>query len=147
LKQVLFFVFGVAAAAQSLPDGPGKAVVQRMCTSCHGIENVVRQRRTREGWENIVDNMLSRGATGTDEEVDQVVDYLTAHFGADTQQKINVNKAAAADLTAIGLSGTDANAIVHYRTEKGSIKNLEELEKIPSLDLKKIEALKDKFEF
>src|SRR6266404_3849505 len=68
--------------AQTLPEGPGKAVVERMCKSCHGLENVVRAKRTKEKWSEVVDDMVSRGAKGTDDEFDQVIDYLSAHFGA-----------------------------------------------------------------
>ena len=64
-----------------LPDGPSKALTERVCTPCHGLENVVRARMTKERWGQVVDDMVSRGATATDAEVDQIVDYLAANFG------------------------------------------------------------------
>jgi hypothetical protein len=30
---------------------------------------------------NVVQTMVARGATGTNLEIEQVIDYLTAHFG------------------------------------------------------------------
>jgi competence ComEA-like helix-hairpin-helix protein len=147
MRTVLFLSLTVAAAAQTLPDGPGKAVVERMCTPCHGLENVVRARMTKERWGGIVDDMVSRGASGTDDEIDQVINYLAANFSKSTA-KVNVNKANAAELTAaLDISAADAAAIVSYRTDKGSFKELKDVTKVPGIDTKKIEAAKDRLEF
>jgi competence protein ComEA len=148
MKPVLFLCLTVAAAAQTLPDGPGKAVVERMCTGCHGLENVVRARLTKERWGFIVDDMVSRGATGTDDEIDQVINYLAANFGKSDAKKVNINKASAADLTAaLEITEADAAAIVSYRTDKGAFKELKDVTKVPGIDTKKIEAAKDRLEF
>ncbi len=56
----------------------GKAVVQRMCAPCHGLSVVVSTRRSRDEWQNVVANMVSRGAVGTPEDVSLVVDYLSS---------------------------------------------------------------------
>jgi mono/diheme cytochrome c family protein len=83
-KWLLFFVLAATTAAQKddvkLPDGPGKALVERVCSGCHGLESVVRARNTKERWNTIVDDMVSRGATATDDEADQIVNYLAANF-------------------------------------------------------------------
>ncbi|HVW86399.1 MAG TPA: cytochrome c [Bryobacteraceae bacterium] len=72
---------GKAKTDSSLPEGPGKAVTERVCTACHGLENVVRARMTKERWGTVVDDMVSRGAAASDSEIDQIVDYLAANFG------------------------------------------------------------------
>jgi competence ComEA-like helix-hairpin-helix protein len=139
-------LFGLSAMAlgQSLPEGPGKAVTERMCKPCHGLDNVVRERRTKDRWTEIVDDMVSRGAKGTDAEIDQVIDYLAAHFGA----TVNVNKAEAPELIGIlGLSAAAADAIVRYRAEKGSFKSIQDLMKVPGIDTKKIESVQDRLTF
>jgi len=150
----LVLMLGLVAAvcaplrAQALPEGPGKAVVERMCKSCHGLDNVVRGKRTRDKWSEIVDDMVSRGAKGSDSEIDQVVDYLCAHFGAEAATKVNVNKADASELTAaLGISAADANALVGYRAEKGSFKSIQDVMKVPGIDAKKIESVQDRIEF
>src|SRR5258708_7312618 len=62
--------------------------------------------------------------------------------------KINVNK-----ITADGLAGAlpvpknVAAAIVEYREKNGPFKKWEDLEKVPGLDIKKIQSEKDRFEF
>jgi competence protein ComEA len=148
MKPVLFLCLTVAAAAQTLPDGPGKVVVEKMCTPCHGLENVVRARMTKERWGSIVDDMVSRGASGTDEEIDQVINYLAANFSKSDAKKVNINKANAAELTAaLEISAADAASIVSYRTDKGDFKELKDVTKVPGVDTKKIEAAKDRLEF
>ena len=52
-----------------------------MCTSCHGLNVVTGQRMTKKAWAAQVDDMVSRGAIGSTEDIRQVVDYLAANFG------------------------------------------------------------------
>ena len=61
----LLMSFGLTASlpAQDLPEGPGKAVFEKMCTQCHGVEGIIRSRLTKDRWTNTVDDMVSRGAT------------------------------------------------------------------------------------
>ena len=74
---------------------------------------------TKERWGSVVDDMVSRGATGTDDEIDQMINYLAANFGRTAAQRVNVNKASASDLAAgLGISAADADAIVHYRADR-----------------------------
>ena len=77
----VLFVSSAADAQSELPEGKGKAVVERACSQCHGLEYVTNSHMTKERWTNIVDNMVQRGATLSDEEFDQVIDYLVKHFG------------------------------------------------------------------
>jgi quinoprotein glucose dehydrogenase len=66
----------------TLPDGKGKALVQRTCgNQCHGIEMVTGHHMTQPEWKTVVDAMVARGATGTGTELQQVVEYLTQHLG------------------------------------------------------------------
>ena len=133
-----------AALAQNLPDGPGKDVTKKMCTPCHTLDNVIKARLTEERWAKEVDDMVARGATGTDEEIDQVIDYLAKNFPA----KVNVNKASASELSAsLGISASDAEAIIAYRSANGKFKDLSGLTRVPGIDTKKVEAAKDRIEF
>ncbi len=111
----------VQAEPPKLPDAPGKEVTEKVCGSCHGAELLIGRQETRESWAATVDDMMQRGATGTNEELSQVVDYLSKNFskssGAlDVNAKVNVNKATAKDLqTLLQLSDKQAEAIVHQR--------------------------------
>lgn len=66
--------------AAGLPDGPGKATVAKVCSGCHPAEIVATHRDTKDGWEVVVRNMVDKGANGTDDEFDTIIDYLATHF-------------------------------------------------------------------
>jgi competence protein ComEA len=90
--------------------------------------------------------MAADGAQGTEEEFNEIVDYLAATFPK--ASKINVNQATSQDLAnGLELTAKEAEAIVHYREEKGSYKSAEDVEKVPGVDAKKIEAKKDRLSF
>ena len=72
----------IAPATAVLPDAKGKQEVIRMCTSCHGAATFAASRMTRGEWKAEVDNMIARGARGSDAEVDAVIDYLAQNLGA-----------------------------------------------------------------
>lgn len=142
-------VSGLIAQGLQLPDGPGKATTQKVCGTCHGAELVIGRQESREGWGQIVAEMVDRGATGTEEEFYDVVDYLSKYFSKTSPPiKINVNKLTAKDLKgALALTDKQAEAIVHYREEKGEFKSLEDLKKVPGLDERKLEASKNRLAF
>jgi hypothetical protein len=71
---------GVAQDDAALPDGAGKPIVQRMCVGCHSLKTVTSNHATKEQWSATVQQMVSRGADGTDEEIETVVDYLAKNF-------------------------------------------------------------------
>ena len=111
-------------------------------------------RMSADQWSAVVDDMVGRGAEGTDDDFERIVTYLAAHFGNDktdgntAAQKVNVNTASAVELTAVlGLSKSDAGTIVKYRTDKGPYKDWADLRKVPDIDLKKLEDQKDRIAF
>jgi competence protein ComEA len=145
MKWIFIATLALTASAQTLPDGPGKAAVIKMCTGCHDLDSVVGMHQSKDRWSAMVDEMIAKGATGSDDEINQVVAYLTANFGP---KKVNVNKATAADLAAaLDISAANADAIVHYRADHGDFKAPQDLTKVPGIDAKKIEDAKDRLEF
>jgi hypothetical protein len=73
-----FLVFGLAA--QDLPDGEGRRIVQNLCSSCHDIGIVTAVNATEAGWRSIVNRMLELGATASEDEVEEIVEYLAKAF-------------------------------------------------------------------
>jgi competence protein ComEA len=133
--------------AQDLPAGKGKDLVENTCGSCHGLDVVVSQHATKDGWASIVDYMVSRGASGTPAEIATIVDYLAKNFPA-VATKTNVNKATSMDLqTQLELSAKDADAIVKYRADHGDFKDWDALVKVPAIDTAKLTAKKDSIAF
>jgi competence protein ComEA len=131
--------FAAADDLKRLPDVPGKDIVVRVCTKCHGPGNIAKKRLNRDDWDDQVADMVERGAVATPKELAAVVDYLTANFGPDA--KVNVNDAPIDELKSVlGLASPEANAIVAYRQAHGKFKVWRDLLKVPGVNAKKIEA-------
>src|ERR1035437_6235990 len=104
-------------ASQDLPERKEKAILKKVCTGCHVLEAALASRRTEIGWQQNVDDMISRGAEGSDEEMAAVVEYLTEYFG-----KLNVNTASQKRLQDfLGFTDKEAEAIITYRDRNGKI--------------------------
>jgi hypothetical protein len=112
-----------------LPDGPGKPIVQKMCTGCHSLKTVTSKRATKEQWSATVQQMVSRGAEGTDEEIETVIDYLAKNFPPQSGDKpasapapqsalkpYHVGSNPMSDTSLLTLSKADEDALlVHWR--------------------------------
>jgi putative heme-binding domain-containing protein len=81
LESILVLSSAVSAQAQSLPEGQGKAEFQRICGNCHSVSIATAQRMTQAQWTGVVNDMVSRGAQGSQQDLDNVVSYLSTHFG------------------------------------------------------------------
>ena len=118
---------------------------ESVCSLCHTATAVAGKLWTRPQWEAKVVEMLQEEPDVTSQERAAIVDYLSSHFKPGG--KIYINVLSAKDLaTVLDLSTKDADAIVHYRDEKGSFNAREDLKKVPGLD-PKIDAEKDRLEF
>ena len=83
LKSLGLILLSVGAAAQSppvLPEGPGKDLVEAICSACHTLERVVAKRATRAEWQDKVLEMLQEDPDVTQQERSQIVDYLARNF-------------------------------------------------------------------
>ena len=133
-----------AASAQDFPKGPGEADFEKVCGGCHGADVVFTMHNSEGLWKDIVGDMVTRGADANEETVKTIVGYLAKYFGP----AIEVNKAPATQLaTDLGVTSQEADAIVKYRTDKGNFKAWDDLSKVPGLDAKKIEPLKNRLTY
>jgi competence ComEA-like helix-hairpin-helix protein len=154
--------------ADKLAEGPGARLVEMACLSCHTTHVIVIKHASANDWADEVDKMIARGAVLTDEENDQVVEYLSTHYGPDGSKSeragppepnaqspsadktaapaasgnaatLNVNKAGLQELeTFLGLSETEAKAIVHHRELSGNFKSWQEVSAVPGVPPEKI---------
>jgi mono/diheme cytochrome c family protein len=86
----LVLMGGLTAGAQAppgqtdeypkLPAGPGRELTIRVCSQCHSPEDSADEQLDQSGWKSLVDSMASKGADATDEELDEIVQYLAAAF-------------------------------------------------------------------
>jgi cytochrome c5 len=65
----------------AMPDGAGKAIVQKQCAVCHAVTVVTAKHASRSEWEQVVNQMVSRGADLSDDDIDTVLEYLTKNYG------------------------------------------------------------------
>jgi len=122
-------------ASQDLPESKDKATLQKVCAGCHELDVVGAWRRTAIGWRQDVDDMVARGAEGSDTEMDAVVAYLTKYFG-----KLNVNTASQQQLQEIlGVTEKEAQAIIAFRDKNGKIKDFEQLKTVPGVSAEKLQ--------
>jgi len=129
-----------------LPAGAGKDTLIRVCSKCHSPDNVIANGQDRAGWESTITKMAGFGAEGTDEEFTAILDYLEKNFPPVTT--VHVNQATAAQLeSGLGLSTTEAEAVIEYRKKNGDFKSLDDLKKVPDVDAKKLDAKKDRLAF
>jgi competence ComEA-like helix-hairpin-helix protein len=123
----------IAAQDDGLPEAAGKDVVRRMCVNCHGPEPITTAKYSKKRWREVVDNMVGRGAEGSDEDVAAVIGYLTRNFG----NPVNVNTSAAKDIeNGLSFSAAQSEALVRYRADNGPFKTFDELLKVPGIDTK-----------
>jgi competence protein ComEA len=132
--------------SKEFPDGPGKDTFLRTCSRCHSPTNVLANGQDEQGWENTITKMVSLGATGSDEDFTDILDYLVKNFPAPSP--VNVNKATADQLeTGLKLAQKDAEAVVAYRQKNGDFKTLDDLKKVPGIDPAKLDAKKNMIVF
>ena len=127
-----------------IPAGAGKDATVKYCSDCHSIEQAVSLRQGAEEWKATLEKMTGMGAKIPDSNYEEILGYLSKHFGADAPLPIRVNKASAVDLESLLLlKRSEARAIIEYRTEHGNFKSIDDLRKVSGVDMKKIEAKKD----
>lgn len=131
-----------------LPDGPGKDTVVKVCGFCHDPTTAASVRLTRDGWQSTINDMVARGAKGTDEELNQILDYLSTHFLGEGDKPLNMNTATAIELESVlGLLRKAAAALIAYRAKNKGFKSIDDLKNIPGVPFKKIEVAKDRLVF
>src|SRR5262245_38651975 len=134
----------VSAAIPQLPDGPGKEPLVKVCGACHQPERAAAVRLTREGWEDVIGDMIKRGAKGSDEEFTAILNYLATNCLGEAARPLNINSANQVELESVaGLLRREAAAVLKYLDTVGLCKSLTDLKKVPGLDYKKIEERKD----
>jgi mono/diheme cytochrome c family protein len=69
--------------AVTLPEGEGKAILLRACTTCHDLEGLklFKGYYTEQNWRELIVDMVRVGAKVKDEEITILAKYLAEHFG------------------------------------------------------------------
>jgi Helix-hairpin-helix motif len=136
---LLLAMAGLPARGQQ-PAGEAttpEAAAVKICSSCHGMQMVTDTPRDYDAWHDTVQKMIDRGARGTPEEFDLVMDFLFQNV-----TPIDVNHADAETLVAILHTSPEvAQAIIARRTSR-PFKDLADLESAAGLDKVLLDAKK-----
>jgi hypothetical protein len=141
---LLVLAAGPAVAQSQLPDGAGKEATVKVCGTCHPADRGASVRLTRAGWQDVIAKMLTLGAKGSDEELQQVLDYLSTHFKGEAMAPLNLNRATSIELEAVvGMLRRESKVWMAAR-QKTPCTALEDLKKVDGLDFSKIEKRRDR---
>jgi competence protein ComEA len=148
VRLAVFTVCAAAGAWAQLPDGPGREETEKLCAQCHELAKSISVRQDRDGWGTTLNKMVALGMKGSDAELLAIRDYLAKNFPADELPLVNVNTARAIQLESrLSLKRSEAAAIIRYREQHGDFKSIEDLKKVPGVDIAKIEENKDRLIF
>ena len=73
---IVVAVGGRLSAQTTLPDGPNRDLVSAVCGSCHDLEMVAINGRSRANWDATIDEMTGYGMRLTPTDRALVLDYL-----------------------------------------------------------------------
>jgi cytochrome c5 len=59
---------------------PGRVLLETRCTVCHGLNKVENEKGDRADWEEIVDEMIEKGAKLNDAEKATLLDFLVENY-------------------------------------------------------------------
>jgi competence protein ComEA len=136
LVAAAFFVSWVGGVAAPAPDlaREGESL-KAVCSKCHNLQMVIDTPMSYEAWHDTVQAMVDRGATGTDAQFDDVMDYLHR-----TMTTINVNTADVEELgIVLGVSDATAKAIVARRNTR-RFSGLGDLKSVAGVDAGSVDA-------
>jgi hypothetical protein len=133
-----------ANAQTQLPDGPGRAEVQKLCSTCHPADRGASVRLTRDGWRDVMTRMVGLGMKADDQELNAALEYLATHFKGEAAAPLNLNRATPMQLQSIaGLLRSESSVLIAHRA-KTPCRALEDLKAVKGLDFAKIEKRRDR---
>ena len=137
-----------ASQTRPMPDGPGKAETQKLCSNCHELDKSLSLKQDRAGWQRTVDKMIASGLKASDADITTVLDYLTRNYPADEVPRLKVNSADAIEFESLlSLKRSQAAAIIAFREKNGPFKSIDDLKKVPGIEAAKLDAKKDRLIF
>jgi len=129
-------------APRTLPEDKLTTLYENVCGECHGADLVFDQPRDYQGWNSTVDRMVQQGASASDEEIHQIVDYLAKYFG----MPVNVNSASAEEIQTLGLTEDQAKSVIAARARE-KFADFAALSALPALKEVNLEGVKHRLVF
>jgi hypothetical protein len=109
--------------------------LKAVCAHCHNLQMVTSTPRSYDAWHDTVQKMVDHGAKGTDDQLDDIMDYLHR-----TLTTIDVNSADEDELEIVlNVSETAAEAIIARRKIR-KFTGLADLKSIPGVDASTVDS-------
>jgi competence protein ComEA len=109
--------------------------LKAVCARCHNLQIVMDTPMSYDAWHDTVQKMMDQGATGTDQQFDDVMDYLHR-----TMTTINVNTADVDELQMVlNVPEAAAQAIITRRSTQ-KFASLADLKSVPGVDASTVDA-------
>src|SRR4029078_3770778 len=71
-------MLALPAAAQNLPAGKNKEMVEKICTACHELSLLTDRGRSKDDWIAVVKSMIDMGADIKPDQIAPITDYLAS---------------------------------------------------------------------
>jgi hypothetical protein len=125
----------VPAVQQDPSLAQERGSLQAVCGRCHSLQIVTDTPMSYDAWHDTVQKMIDRGAVGTDDQLEDIMDYLHR-----TMTTINVNTADADELAIVlDVSDSVARTIVTRRSER-QFTDLADLKSVQGIDASAMDA-------
>ena len=113
--------------------------VTAVCTVCHAASQFLSTPRSSSRWEQVFEEMSGYGATGTDDQLDRVVNYFQKNLTV-----INVNTSPPEDLEETLQVSDKVVAVIMTRRAQRSFNGIDDLSKVHGVDRSILEKLSAK---
>jgi competence protein ComEA len=135
----MLMITAVARGADSLPQSADLVREARslsaVCGKCHNLQVVTNTPRSLDDWRDTMQKMVDRGASGTDAQYDDILDYLHR-----TMTTIDVNSADADELATVLDAPEPVVKLIIARRATKKFTDVGDLKSIPGLDAAAIDA-------
>lgn len=132
---LLYFLtagFAIGATINHANDLPAKTpagAIYKVCNGCHSTEVVMSTPKDYDDWHDTVQRMIDRGAIGTPDEFDLVMQFLFENMTT-----VDINHSDAETLRVVLKAPDSVVAAIVARRNKNPFKNLRDLQTIPGLN-------------
>ena len=132
----------VAGAAAAQDPDPNRAAVDAVCGRCHGAAQFMDKPRSWERWNDVFNEMTRIGASGTEQQLEQVTTYFLDYLTT-----LSVNTATSEELAwVLNVSEEVAQNIITRRQQQ-PFKDLAQLGAVPGVKRDRLERLRTRILF
>lgn len=147
LTLILTLTAAAAPRALAAPPAPDSAVsppslierehasLQAVCARCHNLQIVMDTPMSYDAWHDTVQKMIDRGADATDDQLQDIMNYLYR-----TMTTIDVNSAGVDELSTVLDAPEVVVKAVIARRKTRRFTGLDDLKTVPGIDAAKLDA-------